>query len=475
MENYTVTASVHKGTCAEAHLNHNRRTIAVPHADKDRLHLDRAYIDMDIEEAYHFFDKALEEYNKGKKPSRRIANYYEHIKAQYEKGEQAIQQARSRGASRKELAKLKAKRPTLFSEIIVTLANCEAYNGLFACGGKMEQTSIDILNEYMSSFTERNPHLFVFSAHLHLSEQTPHIHIDYIPWTDLKGRGLPVRVSENGAFMQQGLTSGKRGDIGTIAFQEQERCALSEIAKKHNITIAENQHTKKHLSKEEYILNKEKQKTQADRDLINGSAEQVVKMQDELLAYLSENKIAEAFSDHIENIDLRQIVQHYTEQEKDNKKILAQSWQEFNGYTADFFSSYRTAKGLLWNEIQQARKTQHYNKKRLQDLIYDITDSTDFFLVKVVKLFIALFVAIGNARFETHLEELQEANRQLKAQAKKVMQQSNDVSQTLKLKDFDKIETALHEYEYRLTSLRAYIQQTVNEVLTEQGEIENTR
>ena len=475
MENYTVTASVHKGTCAEAHLNHNRRTIAVPHADKDRLHLDRAYIDMDIEEAYHFFDKALEEYNKGKKPSRRIANYYEHIKAQYEKGEQAIQQARSRGASRKELAKLKAKRPTLFSEIIVTLANCEAYNGLFACGGKMEQTSIDILNEYMSSFTERNPHLFVFSAHLHLSEQTPHIHIDYIPWTDLKGRGLPVRVSENGAFMQQGLTSGKRGDIGTIAFQEQERCALSEIAKKHNITIAENQHTKKHLSKEEYILNKEKQKTQADRDLINGSAEQVVKMQDELLAYLSENKIAEAFSDHIENIDLRQIVQHYTEQEKDNKKILAQSWQEFNGYTADFFSSYRTAKGLLWNEIQQARKTQHYNKKRLQDLIYDITDSTDFFLVKVVKLFIALFVAIGNARFETHLEELQEANRQLKAQAKKVMQQSNDVSQTLKLKDFDNIETALHEYEYRLTSLRAYIKQTVNEVLTEQGEIENTR
>lgn len=475
MENYTVTASVHKGTCAEAHLNHNRRTIAVPHADKDRLHLDRAYIDMDIEEAYHFFDKALEEYNKGKKPSRRIANYYEHIKAQYEKGEQAIQQARSRGASRKELAKLKAKRPTLFSEIIVTLANCEAYNGLFACGGKMEQTSIDILNEYMSSFTERNPHLFVFSAHLHLSEQTPHIHIDYIPWTDLKGRGLPVRVSENGAFMQQGLTSGKRGDIGTIAFQEQERCALSEIAKKHNITIAENQHTKKHLSKEEYILNKEKQKTQADRDLINGSAEQVVKMQDELLAYLSENKIAEAFSDHIENIDLRQIVQHYTEQEKDNKKILAQSWQEFNGYTADFFSSYRTAKGLLWNEIQQARKTQHYNKKRLQDLIYDITDSTDFFIVKIFKLFIALFVAIGNAKHENHLEELQEANRQLKAQAKKVMQQSNDVSQTLKTKDFDNIESALSDYEKRLKTLSAYINRTVNDVLTVQAERQNTR
>ena len=124
MENYTLTVSVHKGTCAEAHLNHNRRTIAVPHADKDRLYLDRAYIDMSVEQAYHIkFDKALEEYNKGKKPSRRIENYYEHIKAQYKKGEQAIQQARSRGASRKEIAKLKMKRPTLFSEIIVTLGS----------------------------------------------------------------------------------------------------------------------------------------------------------------------------------------------------------------------------------------------------------------------------------------------------------------------------------------------------------------
>lgn len=476
MENYTVTASVHKGTCTEAHLNHNRRTIAVPHADKDRLHLDTAYIDMDIEDAYHIlFDKALEEYNRGKKPSRRIANYYEHIKAQYEKGEQAIQQARSRGASRKEIALLKAKRPVLFSEIIVTVSNCQAHNGDFACGGKMEQTSIDILDEYVATFSERNPHLFVFSAHKHLSEQTPHVHIDYIPWTDLEGRGLPVRVSENGAFTQQGLTSGKKGDIGTIAFQEQERCALSETMKKHGLSLAENKHTKKHLSKEEFVLTKEKEKAEADRKVINGSAEEVVKMQDEFLDYLAKGKFAEAFSDHIENIDLRRTVHQYTEQEKDNKKILAQSWQEFNNYTSDFFSSYRTSKELLWNEIQQARKTQRYNKKRLEDLIYDITDSTDFFLVKVVKLFIALFVTLGNARYENYLEELQEANKQLKAQAKKVMQQSNDVSQTLKTKDFDNIEIALHEYEYHLTSLSAYIQRTVNEVLTEQGEKENIR
>ena len=465
MEKYTLTVSVHKGTCAEAHLNHNRRTIAVPHADKDRLHLDRAYIDMDVEQAYRIlFDKAKEEYNKDKKPSRRIENYYEHIKAQYEKGEQAIQQARSRGASRKEIAKLKMKRPTLFSEIIVTLGSCDTYNGLFACGGNKEAITVGILDEYMASFQKRNPHLFVFSAHLHLSEKTPHIHIDYIPWTDLKGRGLPIRVSENGAFMQQGLTSGKRGDIGTIAFQEQERKALSEIAQRRGISIAENKHTKKHLSKEEYILTKEKEKAEEDRKVIDDSAKEIVEMQNEFLEYLAKGKLAEAFSDHIENIDLRQTVHQYSEQQKDNKKILAQSWQEFNSYTSDFFSSYRMSKELLWNEIQQARKTQRYNKKRLEDLIFDITDSTDFFIVKAVKLFIALFVAIGNAQFENHIEELQEANRQLKVQAKTVMQQSNDVSSVLKTKQLYDIEHSLKAYEIALENAEIFINEKMKEL-----------
>ena len=39
-----------------------------------------------------------------------------------------------------------------------------------------------------------------------------------------------------------------------------------------------------------------------------------------------------------------------------------------------------------------------------------------------------------------------------------------------KSKDLDIIETALHEYENHLTTLSAYIERTVNEVLTEQGE-----
>lgn len=458
MENYTLTVSVHKGTCAEAHINHNRRTIFVPHADKNRLYLDRAYIDMDVEQAYHIlFDKALEEYNKGKKPSRRIANYYEHIKAQYEKGEQAIQQARSRGASRKELAKLKAKRPTLFSEIIVTLGSCDAYDGLFACGGNKEAITVGILDEYMATFKERNPHLFVFSAHLHLSEQTPHIHIDYIPWTDLDGRGLPVRVSENGAFVQQGLTSGKRGDIGTIAFQEQERNALSEIAQKRGISIAENKHTKKHLSKEEYILQREQEKAKRDHTLINNQAEELILYQDELVNFLRSKDIEDSFVHHIENISLKQDVAELEAMKERNKKVIASAWQDYNDYTASFFDLYRENKKMIWEEIQRARKTSYINTKRLEDLIFDITEGSDFFIIKLFKLVAALFVAIDNIQYEKEVERLQEANRVLKQQAKEIMSQSSDVSAVLRSKELDDIERALSNYEVALEKAKMFV------------------
>jgi hypothetical protein len=119
---YELTASVHKGTCSSSSIAHNRRTIAVPHACKEREPLNIHYVDMDLEEAYHFFDKALEEYNAGKKPSRRISDYLKHITEQYEKGEQKLQEAKSRGASSKELAMIKSRYPKPYFELIVSIS-----------------------------------------------------------------------------------------------------------------------------------------------------------------------------------------------------------------------------------------------------------------------------------------------------------------------------------------------------------------
>ena len=41
------------------------------------------------------------------------------------------------------------------------------------------QIAARIWDEYITGFQERNPALRVISAHLHLDEATPHLHIDF--------------------------------------------------------------------------------------------------------------------------------------------------------------------------------------------------------------------------------------------------------------------------------------------------------
>ena len=211
---YDLTVSFHKGTCTSSNLGHNRRSIFVPNSDIKRRHLNVCYKDMSVEEAYHYlFDDALAEYNKGKKPYRQIKDYYQHILKQYQKGQEELQRAISSGASKAEQRIIKSRYPNIYNEVIISIGHSESYDGLFSSTGEKKDVTAEILNRYMEHFSERNPHLFVFNCWQHRDEQNNHIHLCYIPWTDLPGRGLPVRVSENGAFTQQGLTYGKRGDL----------------------------------------------------------------------------------------------------------------------------------------------------------------------------------------------------------------------------------------------------------------------
>ena len=469
---YKFTVSVHKGTCSESHLGHNRRTIFVPHADKDRLHLDEAIIDEPIEVAYQkLFGKATEQYNRGKKPSRQIPNYYEHIKAQYEKGELKLQQAISSGASKAELRRVKSSYPKLYHELLITVGSSDSYGGLFSSKGKYEYITDETLKLFAEKFKSENPHLYIIGLYHHRSEAQNHLHLAYIPWTDEKGRGLPKRVSENGAFKQQGLTSGKMGDYGTVAFQKKTRetlaNALSEIAQKHNIEVeivSGKRRNKEHLSTEEFKVQCQKDEIEKEKLIIESQSGKLLQYQDELVRFLRENGIEDTFAQHIEKVALQQDRSELESIKDRNKKILAQSWQEFNEYTSTFFDEYRQNKREVFARLKLARENANCNKRRLTDLLFDITDSTDFLIVKFFKLLCALFVAMDNIRYEREIERLQEVNNQLKAQAKEVMKQSADVASILKEKDFENIEHTLREYDKNLHLATSFIQATAHTV-----------
>ena len=447
---YKLTGSVHKGTSANSHLGHNRRSVPVPHCDKSRSHLNEVFRDIPIEEAYQIlFDDALKEYNQGKKPSRQIPDYFEHIIRLYNDGEKKLQEARLQGATRKRQATISSTYQKPYYELIVSLGNIDSYDGKFRNGGELENLSLETLREYISSFEERNPNLFVFGAYLHRDESgVPHLHIDYIPWSDEpKSRGLQKRLTESGAFKQMGLCSGDK--IGTIAFQEREREVISEIARKHGIEIVEGKHTRKHLDKEEYILEREQEKVGIASHKVNEGAKALLKRQEDIARFMKDTKEGRLYSDIL---SMREQNKQYVAMLSDDAVRLKDCWDDFNRSTGDFFVRYRKQKSELFAEIHKARSEQKANTEKINALISSIIFDFDFLIVKVVKLFSLFRHFIKGKTLENEIDRLQNENRQMKETAKEIMGMSKDVGDVLRNREYDKMTETIERYETALSS-----------------------
>lgn len=65
----------------------------------------------------------------------------------------------------------------------------------------------EILDKFYHSFLKRKGHLYVYSAHLHMDEAKPHLHIDFIPFTTGSKRVLSTRVSLKQALADLSITS----------------------------------------------------------------------------------------------------------------------------------------------------------------------------------------------------------------------------------------------------------------------------
>ena len=175
----TISAMVGQGS-----VNHNSRKFHAKNTDPERSHLNITYCQENIKAVYHeLFDEALERYNaKQTRADRRIEDYYEKIRS--------------------------GKQEKPFHEIILQVGNRDD----MSADSEEGQLAAAVLDEYMKGFQERNPQLRVFSAHLHMDEATPHLHIDFVPFTTGSKRGLDTRVSLKQALAAQGFQGGTRGD-----------------------------------------------------------------------------------------------------------------------------------------------------------------------------------------------------------------------------------------------------------------------
>ena len=215
----TISAMRGKGS-----LSHNRRDFIAENVDSSRTPLNVEYRNEDIRAVYHeLFDDALARYNeKQTRKDRVIDDYYEKIRT--------------------------GKQEKLFEELIIQIGNKDDMNASSENG----QLARQMLDEYMQSFQQRNPTLRVFSAHLHMDEATPHLHIDFIPFTTGSKRGLETRVSLKKALEALGFTGGTKSHTELNQWIESEKQALASIMARHDIEWEQKGTHEEHLSVLDY-------------------------------------------------------------------------------------------------------------------------------------------------------------------------------------------------------------------------------
>lgn len=66
-------------------------------------------------------------------------------------------------------------------------------------------------------------------------EATPHLHIDFVPFTTGSKRGLDTRVSLKQSLAEQGFSGGARGDTEWSQWVRSEKEQLSQVMERHDI------------------------------------------------------------------------------------------------------------------------------------------------------------------------------------------------------------------------------------------------
>ena len=201
-------------------VNHNSRKFHAKNTDPERSCLNVEYCNENVKDVYHeLFDEALAWYNeKQTRSDRRIDDYYEKIRS--------------------------GKQEKPFHEIILQIGDKDNM------GAKTEngQLAAKVLDKYMWDFQRRNPTLRVFSAYLHMDEATPHLHIDFVPYTTGSKRGLDTRVSLKQALSALGFKGGTRRETELNQWVAYEKEQLAAVMLEHGIEWEKKGTHEKHLS-----------------------------------------------------------------------------------------------------------------------------------------------------------------------------------------------------------------------------------
>ena len=205
-------------------IGHSTRSFIADNVDASRTKNNITLIHEDIKQVYHkLFDKALDEYNaKQKRKDRQIKSYYEKIS--------------------------RSKQEKLFYEVIVQIGNKDDTG----VGSSAAEVATWVLKDYVKMFQLRNPQLYVIGAYIHLDEETPHLHLNFVPWVSGCKRGLETKTSLKAALATRGFASEGKGNTEWKQRAEAEKDDIALIMRRYGIDWKKKNTHNPHLSVLDY-------------------------------------------------------------------------------------------------------------------------------------------------------------------------------------------------------------------------------
>lgn len=441
---------------------HDLRQIYVPYVDGSRSHLNY-YPEFNIsrEEAFDFlFSESQRLYNeKQTRNDRKIENYLSKLLEAQQEQEKIIAEKRRQGCSFKELKKFR-KRVCPSYQFLISLGNIQDNPEFVAKDGSLSDVAKAILVEYCNGFQERNPNCFLYSSATHGDENGVwHQHNSAIFFADGFTKGMSRQVSQKKALEAMGFYSDtEKGVDGKMhlaieKWQNRERDVLKEICKKHGINIVAGKGSKEHLDREHYIIKKKKEESEELLKGANEKASKVIAAQEKVDAQLSDIKNfmdntdnGAVYSIYAENRENKEKISKYEKKNRQTNFLFARLWEEYKQENAQYWEKYRADKNELFASLQAIRNTVKYNKDKLNDCLYSLLDGGQSLLGKLISIVELLALLVENAAFKRELAHIEQSYRELKENARVVLQASKDTSIALKSKDIDNVENAIQNW-----------------------------
>ena len=375
----TISAEVGKGS-----VDHNCRKFIAANVEPERTHLNISYCNEPIRKVYHeLFDDALARYNaRQTRSDRQIEDYYEKI--------------------------CSGKQEKPFHELVIQIGNKDDTGSATEIG----EVAREMLDEYFRDFRERNPNLHVFSAHLHMDEATPHIHIDFVPVISGSSRGLDTRVSLKKALEAQGFRGGTRSATEWNLWVQSEKEQLARVMERHGFEWEQKGTHEQHLSVIEYKKQERakelaavEEKLAEKTDEFDTLAKRVIRLADGTQEYS----------------DLEERLAHDPEYQLPEPSALMQA-KTYKTKAADPLVKRlkRQLKGLLTRYYMAVDKNYHLGQKN-EKLVKDnkaLAESNNqlkdeiAILRKENKAYSLLRKALGNKQLEALIVQMKEMQRQ---------------------------------------------------------------